>query len=296
MRAYAIVSSQGEEHVIGHGDLIGRTPTAALVVDDPRVSEAHAIVSLRKGELYLLSLRRLVIANGAPVSEVQLTAGLRITLVDEIELAVLQVVEPACVLAVVMPSGERQVLPQVASLTTTPPRMHGKLVPDARAVLWSTGERWSMRIGDRTTPVAPDDVIDLDGHRFRFELLSIKDASIGSTEGNSTPVVAPLKLIAFYDSVQIYQRGQKVHVLGGTGARIVSELVACNGPTHWEVLAREVWPDEVDVLALRHRWDVALGRLRSRLRHANMRALVTADGTGQLSLDMYPGDVVEDRT
>lgn len=39
------------------GDLIGRLPGAALQIADPRVSEAHAMVSLRAGELVLLALR-----------------------------------------------------------------------------------------------------------------------------------------------------------------------------------------------------------------------------------------------
>jgi len=32
---------------LGHGDFIGRVWTAALVLDDPRVSEGHAMISLR---------------------------------------------------------------------------------------------------------------------------------------------------------------------------------------------------------------------------------------------------------
>ncbi len=295
VRAYAIISSGGEDHVVGHGDLVGRTPTAAVIVDDPRVSEAHAVVSLRKGELHLLSLRRLIIANGTPTSEVKLAPGLVITLVDELELVVRDVVEPASVLAIVMPSGERQVLPQVASVTTSPPRLHGKLVPDARIALWSTGDAWRARIGDRTHAIGPGDVLGVDGEQFGFELLPIGQASAATTEGNNAPVVAPLRVVAFYDSVHFYQRGRKVHVIGGVAARIVSELVACAGPVHWEVVAREVWPDEVDALALRHRWDVALGRLRSRLRQASLRELVKADG-GQVRLEVYAGDELEDRT
>jgi hypothetical protein len=295
MRAYAVLSGLGDDHVVGHGDLIGRTPTAAVLIDDPRVSEAHAIVSLRKDELYLLALRRLVIADGQPSGEVKLTRGQRITIVDELELTVTRVHAPRHVLALTLPSGERQMLPQVASVTTSPPRMHAKLLPDARAVIWSSGDRWSVRVGDRTVPAVPDDGFEVDGHRFTFTLMPIGQASIDSTVG-AEGVAAPIKLVAFYDSVQLYQRGEKVLTLGGHGARILSELVACGGPTHWELLARQVWPDEVEALPLRHRWDVALGRLRARLRAAGMRELVRADGTGQLALETYDGDVIEDRT
>ncbi len=295
VRAYAIISIGGEDHVVGHGDLIGRTPTAAIVVDDPRVSEAHAIVSVRAGELHLLSLRRLVVANGTPASEVRLVAGLAIILADEVELIVREVVEPAHVLAIAMPSGERQVLPQVASITTDPPRLHGRLVPEARGILWSTGDTWRLRVGGETRAIEPGDAVAIDGHAFRFELLPLGQTGVSTTDSDGA-VGAPLRLVAFYDSVQIFQRGRKVHALGGTGARIVSELVACDGPTHWEVIAREIWPDEIDALPLRHRWDVALGRLRARLRNAGVRDLLKTDGTGQIALETYPGDVVEDRT
>ncbi len=294
MRAFAVLSGLGEEHVVGHGDLIGRTPTAAVVIDDPRVSEAHAIISLRKGELHVIALRRLVIANGKPVEECVLSPGLTLTIVDEIMLTVERVEAPRMVLALTLPSGETQLLSQVASVTTTPPRLHGKLLQEARAVIWSTGERWRARIGERTVEVQAGDELIVDDLRFVFTLLPIGQASADSTDG--AEVAAPLRLVAFYDSIQLYQRNRKVHTLGGTGARIISELVACGGPTRWEVVAREIWPDEIDTAPLRHRWDVALGRLRARLRSAGVRDLIHSDGSGQLALELYDGDVVEDKT
>ena len=123
----------------------------------------------------------------------------------------------------------------------------------------------------------------------------VSSANATATE-RAADTAAPIRLVAYYDSVQIYRRNQKVHTLGGTGARILSELVTCGGPTHWEVLAREVWPDEADPLTLRHRWDVAIGRLRARLRTAGVRDLLRSDGTGQLALELYPGDALEDKT
>lgn len=294
MRAFAVLTGLEVDHVVGHGDLIGRTPTAAVVIDDPRVSEAHAIVSLRKGELHLLSLRRMVKVGGEPVADVVLAPGVVIALADEVDVTVAEVVTPRAVLGLTLPSGEVQVLPQVASLTTAPVRLHSKLRPDARAAIWSTGDEWRVRIAGRITRVAPGDGFTVDGQRFTLTLVPIGDAGASTTEGAG--VAAPLRLIAFYDSVQIYQRQQKVHTIGGTGARILSELVAHGGPTHWEILAREIWPDEVEALPLRHRWDVALGRLRARLRNAGIRELVRADGTGQLALELFDGDTVEDRS
>ena len=53
-----ITMTDGSIRELEHGDLIGRLWSAALVIDDPRISEAHALVSLREGGFWLLSLRR----------------------------------------------------------------------------------------------------------------------------------------------------------------------------------------------------------------------------------------------
>ena len=69
MRAVArLLLPDGRDVEVGPGDLIGRTPSAAAVIDDPRIAEAHAFVSLRHGELHLLSLRRMVVVAGKPRS------------------------------------------------------------------------------------------------------------------------------------------------------------------------------------------------------------------------------------
>lgn len=61
-----LASADGQIHVLGHGDLIGRLWSAALCLSDPRVSEAHAMVSLREGQLRLLALRGLFAIDGKP--------------------------------------------------------------------------------------------------------------------------------------------------------------------------------------------------------------------------------------
>jgi hypothetical protein len=295
VRAFAVLTGLDVDHLVGHGDIIGRTPTAAVVIDDPRVSEAHAIVSLRKGVLHLLALRRMLIVDGAATGDVVLAPGLVITLADELAITITAVVTPQAVLGLRLPSGEVQVLPQVASVTTAPPRLHAKLVPGAAATIWSTGDEWKLHRGGRPTAAESGHEFELDGDRYQFVSVPIGQAGAASTEGAGA-IAAPLRLVAFYDTVQIYQRNQKVHTVGGTGARILSELVAHKGPTHWEILAREIWPDEPEPLPLRHRWDVALGRLRARLRAAGIRQLLRSDGSGQLALELYDGDQVEDRT
>ncbi len=51
-----------------------------MSLDDPRISEAHALLSLRGGALHLLSLRRMIAVDGKPVSGVELRRGLVVAL------------------------------------------------------------------------------------------------------------------------------------------------------------------------------------------------------------------------
>ncbi|MBK7070990.1 MAG: hypothetical protein IPH44_01705 [Myxococcales bacterium] len=286
----------GSSVEVGPGDLLGRTPTAAAMIDDPRVSEAHAFCSLRHGELHLLSLRRLLVVGGKPVNDVVLRPGITIGIADELTLTVVAVVTPEALLGVRAPGQPTRILSQVASIIGTPPRIVPRVERDAAAALWSIGDSWRLRLRGRPQErVGPGDSFEVDGVTFTLTTVPIGQAGPSATvAGGAT--AEPLRLVAFYDTVQIHRRNREIATVGGTGARILSELVACQGPTGWEVLARGVWTDEADAVALRHRWDVALGRLRARLRELGVRDLVRSDGAGQLALELYDGDQVDDRT
>jgi hypothetical protein len=188
-----------------------------------------------------------------------------------------------------------RILAQVTSIIGSPPRIVGRFEPDARAVLWSTGDVWRLRVGRSPHTLERDETFVIDGVSFAVTTISIDEAGPDTTIAGAT--ASPVRVVAFYDTVQIHRRGHEVLTVGGVGARILSELIACAGPTHWEVLASSLWSAEVDdVNALRHRWDVALGRLRTRLREAGVRDLLRSDGSGQLALELYDGDEVDDRT
>jgi hypothetical protein len=280
---------------VGPGALLGRTPAATAMIDDPRVSEAHAFVSLRHGELHLLSLRRLLTLGTKPVNDVVLRRGQVIGIADELTVEVLDVVTPTELLAVAAPGQPTRVLAQVASIVDDPPRLVARVEVDAHVQLWSVGESWRLRRrGGAAQPIGPGDTIEIAGVTFRLVTVPIGLAGPSPTIAGAT--AEPIRLVAYYDTVQIHRRNRAIATLSGTNARIISELVACHGPTGWEVLARGVWTDEADTGALRHRWDVALGRLRARLRELGVRDLVRSDGAGQLALELYEGDHVDDRT
>jgi len=70
----------GEEVELEPGDIVGRMPRCDLRIEDPRISEAHALVSLRGPTLKLLVLRGRISVGGKTVTEVALSAGQRFLL------------------------------------------------------------------------------------------------------------------------------------------------------------------------------------------------------------------------
>ncbi|MEM1417542.1 MAG: FHA domain-containing protein [Myxococcota bacterium] len=288
-------TSTGQEARLHAGDLVGRVPTAALLIDDPRVSEAHALVTLRRGRFVLLSLRRLLLVDGAPVREVDLRPELEVELAAGLTLEVRSLHVPETVLAVEAAGLGLRRLGPVASLAGgRTPAVWGRFEPSADAHVWSLAEGWRLRVGDApATSLEAGQEIELRDQRFRFREVPFAASHPRSTQGVGP---APLRLVTFYDGIEIHREGHPVLTFGGLGARILSELAAFGGPVPWQTVAGEVWREEPGV-DLRHRWDAAVNRLRRKLAEHAVRAdLVRADGTGFFQLVLGPADVLEDRT
>lgn len=286
----------GREAALYHGDQIGRLRSVALPIDDARISEAHVMVSLRGTELKLLSLRGMFAVGGKPQREVVLVEGQMLALAAGFELEVLDVVLPERVLALEGDGLPRHALAGVNSLYVSGrPDLAPKYRRDAAAHIWSHGEAWRLRIGTDERQIGVGDRFTLDGRTFRFLEMPLSTAGQSPTH-MAGQVQSPLRLVAQFDTVQIHQSGQPVFVLNGIGARIVSELVAFDGPASWDVVASQIWPDS-DPGDLRARWDTALSRLRRKLKKAHIRSdLISADGTGNFELVLAEHDSVEDRT
>lgn len=284
----------GSSRTLAPGELVGRLGSAALQVDDPRVSEGHAMLSLRGGELWLLALRRRLAVDGKSLAEVRLAVGQRIGLAQGLELVVEEVELPDVVLAIEAPGLPATMLPGVCSLRARPQVvLSARHEPDAPCRIWDGGDGWRRSDGDAVVPLAAGDAWDVDGVRFTAVTMAVHGAAPTRLTGGIDP---PLRIVTAWETAQV-QAGDAPPVLfGGVHARILSELAALAGPAGWEVVAREVWPDEQDTWALRKRWDVNLGRIRGRLRDAGVRTdLVRAVGTGQVELVLRHHDVLEDR-
>ncbi|MFT4976568.1 MAG: hypothetical protein ACI8S6_002473 [Myxococcota bacterium] len=288
----------GRTTTLSPGDIIGRMAAASLVLDDPRVSECHALVSLRGAELQLLALRGMFAVNGEPATKVALREGQVLSFAEGLELSVEAVQLPQALAALGGDGLPLQVLGGSSSLHVGPPP---RLVPgtarDADAWLWSTGPRWRLRCGE----APPRDLdlgesFELGARRFMLTTIQVERAGVEATVALGG-VGEPLVLLAGWDTFQITRPGRPPIVIGGLSARLLSLLAEVETSLSWEGLARELWPSDADRDSLRRRLDVAMVRLRARLRASGIRTdLVRASGSGHLELVRYPGDVVTDRS
>ncbi len=296
-RAYATFRlPDGARRSLVAGDLIGRLWSAALQIDDPRISEGHALLSLRGGDLWLLALRRRLAIDGRSVAEVRLVVGQRIALAQGLELVVEAVELPATAMAIEAPGLPTTMLPGLCSLQVHPQiQLSARYEPDAGCLLWDTCDGWRRAQGGVVTPLVAGDQWTVDGVPFRAVDMRVGGGpSPTRVTGGIDP---PLRIITAYETAQVQAGDAPPVVFAGVHARILSELVALGGPAGWEIVAREVWPDEDDAFVLRKRWDVNLGRLRGRLREGGVRTdLVRAAGTGQVELVLRHNDVLEDRS
>lgn len=277
------------------GDVIGRMRGAALRVNDPRVSEAHALLSLRGTQLRLLALRGRFGGRGERATELALEPGVVVELAPGLCLAVAAVTLPESVLAIETPLLGRVVPPRVASLMAGPLTLVPGFVPEAAAVLWSDDELLHLRrASEPDLALAAGDVFGVDGQEIAVVAVPLASASADTTAVN-TGFNAPLVLVLNYDTVHVW-RGPDTVAIDGIPARILSELALIRAPASWRTVAHEIWPQESDDGRLRMNWDGGLARLRRRFREARIRSdLVRTDGAGLVELFLGPDDRIDDR-
>lgn len=278
-----------EEVVVGHGALLGRLPQAAVHLPDPRVSEAHALISLRGQDACLLALRGRFAVEGRPRAEVVLVPGLRIQLARDLEIKVLEVVLPSSVMALEGPFG-RRVLMGPTSVFSDPPRLEHGWRPGAAAVVWPMDDTWY--VGDDQA-LAPGDSLGIQGLDVRAvaEPVQRDNQTVQSLDFSQ-----PLRIVVRFDSVHIHREQRPTLRLSGIAARIITELALTGAPVDWQEIARLCLPAS-KLTPLRQRWDMHLVRLRGKLRKAGVRTdLIRADGTGLIELVLSEQDRLVDES
>jgi len=290
------------EHVLVPGDIIGRMPRAALCIEDPRISEAHALVSLRGAELKLLALRGRMSVAGRPVSAVHLEIGRRVVLSGVVGLTVLDVILPEHVYALTIIGRDgRQGAPVAFDgvMSIDPertPSVRPSFDPAAPLTAWivARGVLIRARGADRDQLLGPGDELAWEGLRVRVVSvpLSVRESRSTLEQGSFDN---PLMLVLHYDAVHVRPAAGAPVLFDGLLARLISELAALSTPVAWSVLARVLWEGETDEQVLRYRWDQAISRIRKKLRAAMLRAdLIRSSGGGLVELYLGPDDRVED--
>lgn len=280
---------------LGHGALIGRLETAALQLDDAAVSEAHALVSLRKGGLQLLALRRRFQVGGQWVSEVALAPGLQIGLTEQITLVVQELGLPDAILGICWGDQRVPLLHDAATVVFEPePEVRWTLDQAAALKMWRVGDTWRVQIpGEPVEDLRAPRTWTLNGVEIEVRWIPLTHAAGSATVSPQDPI----RMVLFYDTLHLHAEGRPVMVVGGNPARLVSELHAAGVPMSWQAVASELWGDSDDEHVVRKRLDAMLGRFRTKLARGGFRTdLVRASGNGLLELRLAPRDVVEDRS
>jgi hypothetical protein len=281
--------------LLGPGDIIGRSLQAALCLNEPYISEGHAMISLRSGQLALLALRGRVSVDGRRVAQLALRQGQRILLAGRLPLFVETVDVPDHVLGLRGGGLASPILPSVCSLTVNPkPELSIGFNAEADAYFWDTGVM-NMRIGDgAAAQVTVGQRVTVGDYTFTLTALPIGLASRVPTE-DSEEVGGPLHLILKYATVHIIAGPRRV-LLTGNSARIICELASTKVPMKWQEIGRELWPhDFEDSKVMRERWDSCVARLRRKLKVARIRPdVLRATGQGLIELMLTQADTVED--
>jgi hypothetical protein len=272
------------------GDVLGRHHRCAVVLRDRRISEAHAMLSLRGGSLNLLNLRGGLRVNGRPVRDPRLHVGLTLEVAPDLALEVVDVLLPSRILALKGP-GIDHALDGSCSLLTGEPRLVPGHVEGSLGRFWQDGLTWYADTAEGEHALIAGAPLVLGAWAGTVEERSLVDASVQSTRSQSQNI----EVHTCFDTVQIFREGTLLAAFGGMKARLLHELAELDGPVEWTLAARMLWTQASDY-DLRRRWDKTLSRLRVALRDAGIRDdLVRASGTGHVELLLYPGDQVRCR-
>lgn len=247
--------SDGRVAAVAAGGLVGRSPCSALRIADPRISEAHALVSVRGRELRLIALRGQFGLGGRTEYEISLEPGQVVTLAPGLDVIVAEVHLPESVLAVRLGEDRpRELSGPIYSVVTAPAvDLVPRYEPDAALVFWTDGERWYRHApGASAERLRPGEAWEIGGERVRAESVPLAFTEPTSTSGRPEP---RLRIVARHTTVHIERKRRLPVVIDGVPGRVLSEVAIIGVPVSWEVVAREIWGQDAARATLRSSWE-----------------------------------------
>lgn len=290
--------------VLGPGALIGRHGLCALRVDDPRLSEVHAVLRQRGRRMHLAAIGGVLRVGGAPIRDLQLRPGLRVQLLPGVILEVLTVARPAEVLALQVGDLPPQELVDGCYSVLRSPVVD--LVPGqlagALAQVIDSGDSWRVLLPGGEAPVLRP------GKTFQVRRVPIHALTL-PTRSNRAWASVPGQWRADPLALRFEAQSEVVHIeratrhdlaLTGRSAELLRALHGAGGTLTPAALAQALWPAEearfvVAPQAVRRRLARAVEELRTVLRSHGVRDdLVRDDGVGNVELYLLAQDGLRD--
>lgn len=270
-----LLLSDGRRLAVPPGAIIGRSPRADVSIADPRVSEVHAFLSLRRGALWMLPARRPIFVDAVAQAQLLLRTGVRVHLTPEVWLLVEAVLLPPR--RPELRRGEHQLgFDEHDELSLTPT---GLLVPghDAGALLWA----WS---GGDVVFLHPRDGEPHPAQVGQVVHVGAWQVEVVTSTGEIAETAASRPAITLQDHGDevVLQGGSHTLPLRRLNAALLRALGARGGRSTVLELACAVWEDldleEASLRRARSRAEEESRRARQALRHARQpdAALVEA--------------------
>lgn len=280
---------------MGPGEFIGRSDLASMCLDDPRVSEAHAMVSLRGQSLKLLALRGRFRVGGKVRAEITLRAGMSLELAQGLEIECVSISLPRALLGL-----QSEGLPVMMLMGTMTlhlehtPRVTPGYDATGDVVFWAVGAQWRASIqGAAPRGISIGDTLEIDGTHLEIVAVPLEDAAHTRTRRT---LRTPLCFRSLGDAVRIEREDAPDLLISGIPGKICAALVD-DGPTlNWRDVTSRVWPNDASMeAALRRRFDAGLARLRSKLEQVSalQEEFIELDGAGMISLKLTEQDQME---
>jgi hypothetical protein len=265
------------------GDLVGRMEGCRVRIEDPRVSEAHALFSARDGRLFLLYLRKPRHGRAGVVWHDELVPNTVLPLAEGVAIEVLDVQPPPERLALALDDGEP--VPLGDGKYAIDPAARPFLVVDGAADVWRAGSDHYLRTDDGVQAILQFEEYRVRGHVVRA---SVVRAETEWTRAHAELIRTQIHL-ARTDSgrARIEDETGRTGELTNKRAEVFYALAQAGGRADWLQVCIALWGKHKGPSMRTNLYNNVLHRLDAHLRKLGLRddLILRSDG----SLQFGPG-------